>query len=129
MQTGYIFICDSEEITECVKNKKFACSDSQSVASEIEENDVAFLFNSKSGTLIGPFTVGQPSEDLEKGALHSYVQKDRFSENIMVDWESLHKLDNAPDKLSFLKDIKTCPLSALWTQQLLDELKKAPLYE
>lgn len=128
MQTGYIFLCENEAIAECVKSKKFSCSDNQLGSSKIEENDVVFLFNSKTGTLIGPFTVGQPGEDLEKGGLYSYAQKNRLSQNIMVTWENLHKLDNAADKLPFLKDIKTCPLSALWTQELLDEIVKAPLY-
>jgi hypothetical protein len=127
MQTGYIFLCNTNDITECTKRKRFSCSDKQVDTSKIAVNDIVFLFNDKTGTLIGPFTAGE-TENLERGALYSGVQKDQLSENITVEWESLHELKNAPDKIPFLSDIKSCPLSGLWTQQLLTALKQAPPY-
>jgi hypothetical protein len=129
MQKGYIFLCNTDAINECLKRKRFSCAYEQSATSRVEENDIVFLFNDKTGTLVGPFTAGTaPSKDLEKGAWYSSVEKNQFSENIMVTWESVHELKNAPDIALFLKDIRSCPLSALWTQELLTALKQAPLY-
>ncbi|MCW4003966.1 MAG: hypothetical protein NWE95_08665 [Candidatus Bathyarchaeota archaeon] len=127
MQIGYIFLCTTYDITECTKSKRFSCSDRQVDTSKIKGNDIVFLFNDKTGTLVGPFTAGE-SENFEEGALYSGVQKDQLSENITVEWENLHELKNAPDKIPFLKDIKSCPLPALWTQELLTALKQAPPY-
>jgi hypothetical protein len=56
------------------------------------------------------------------------VDEHSFSENIKVEWERLHELKNATDKIPFLKDKKECGLSALQTQELLSTLKSAPLY-
>jgi len=40
----------------------------------------------------------------------------------------LHELKNAQDVFPFLKDINTCKLSRLQTQDLLNALKEAPLF-
>jgi len=37
-------------------------------------------------------------------------------------------LQNAPEELPFLKDLKTCKLTSLETQNALDQLKKGELY-
>jgi len=129
MQKGYIFLCNTEAINECLKRKRFSCAYEQSETSRVDENDIVFLYNDKTMTLVGPFTAGtSATKDLEKGTWYSSVEKNQFSENIMVTWESVHELKNAPDKAPFLEDIKTCPLSALWTQELLTALKEAPFY-
>jgi len=129
MQTGYVFLCSSASMTECIRSKRFSCSGKQvNVAKELETNAVIFLLNDETGTLLGPFTAAQPPEDLEKGAWYSSVEKHRFSENIKVEWERLHDLKNAKDKLPFLKDTKNCALTNLQTQELLKTLKNAPLH-
>jgi hypothetical protein len=129
MQKGYVFLCNNPSMTECMRNKRFSCSGKQvKVAQELELNTVIFLFNDETGTLLGPFTVVEGPEDLEKGTWYSSVDEHSFSENIKVEWERLHELKNATDKIPFLKDTKECALSDLQTQELLSTLKDAPLY-
>ena len=116
-------------MTECMRNKRFSCSGKQvKVYKELEMNTIIFLFNNETDTLLGPFTVVQGPEDLEKGTWYSSVEENSFSENIKVEWERLHELKNATDKIPFLKDIKECTLTDLQTQELLSTLKDAPLY-
>jgi hypothetical protein len=129
MQIGYVFLCSNALMTECMRNKRFSCSGKQvKVYKELEMNTIIFLFNNETDTLLGPFTVVQGPEDLEKGTWYSSVEENSFSENIKVEWERLHELKNATDKLPFLKDIKECALTDLQTQELLSTLKDAPLY-
>jgi hypothetical protein len=112
-----------------MRNKSFSCSGKQvKVAQELEIDTIIFFLNDETKTLLGPFTVVQGSEDLEKGTWYSSVDEHSFSENIKVKWERLHELKKATDKIPFLKDKKECALSALQTQELLTELEKAPLY-
>ncbi len=98
------------------------------MSQELELNTVIFLLNHETKTLLGPFTVVQGPEDMEKGTWYSSVEENSFSENIKVEWERLHELKNATDKVPFLKEIKECALSDLQTQELLSTLKNAPLY-
>jgi hypothetical protein len=129
MQLSYVFLCNNASMTECMRNKRFSCSGKQvEVAHELEINAVIFLLNDETGTLLGPFTVVQGPEDLEKGTWYSSVNKESVSENIKIEWESLHELKKATDKIPFLKDTKECALSTLQTQELLTELRNAPLY-
>ena len=111
-----------------MRNKRFSCSGKQvKVAQELKVDTVIFFLNDETKTLLGPFTVVQGSEALEKGTWYSSVDEHSFSENIKVKWERLHELEKATDKIPFLKDKKECALSALQTQELLSELGKAPL--
>jgi hypothetical protein len=129
MQKGYVFLCNGASMTECMRNKRFSCSGTQvKVAQELEINTVIFLLNNETDTLLGPFTVVQGPEDLEKGTWYSSVDERSFSENIKIEWERLHELKNATDKIPFLKDTKDCTLSDLQTQELLSTLKDTPLY-
>jgi hypothetical protein len=129
MQIGYVFLCGNASITECMRNKRFSCSGKQvKVYKELEMNTIIFLLNNETKTLVGPFTVVQGPEDLEKGTWYSSVEKNSFSENIKVEWERLHELKNATDKIPFLKEIKGCALTELQTQELLSTLNGAPLY-
>ena len=114
---------------ECVRNKRFSCSGKQvKVYKELEMNTVIFLLNDETKTLLGPFTVVQGPEDLEKGTWYSSIDEHSFSENLKVEWERLHELKNATDKIPFLKDIKECALTDFQIQELLSTLKDAPLY-
>ena len=85
MQNGYVFLCDNSSMIECIKNKRFACSDKQIKPQELETNTIVFLLNSENDTLLGPFTVVPGSEDLEKGTWYSSVDENSFSENIKVE--------------------------------------------
>jgi len=129
MQTGYVFLCNRAVMSECARNRRFSCSGKQvEAAQELKANTIIFLLNDETGTLMGPFTVAQGPEDLVKGAWYSSVNKESFSGNIKVDWEELHELRNAYEKIPFLKNANECALSVLQTQELLTELEKAPLY-
>ena len=99
MQTGYVFLCSNASMTECIRNKRFSCSGKQvKVAQELEIDTVIFFLNDETETLLGPFTVVQGSEALEKGTWYSSVDEQSFSENIKVEWERLHELKKATDK-------------------------------
>lgn len=129
MQTGYVFLCNRAVMSECARNRRFSCSGKQvEAAQELKANTIIFLLNDETGTLMGPFTVAQGPEDLVKGAWYSSVNKESFSGKIKVDWEELHELKNAPEKIPFLRNTNECALSVLQTQELLTELKKAPSY-
>jgi hypothetical protein len=129
MQTGYIFLCNNASMIECIRNKRFSCSGKQvNVYKELDMNTIIFLLNNDTDTFLGPFTVVQGPEDLEKGTWYSSVEENSFSENIKIEWERLHELKNATDKIPFLKETKECALTHLQTQELLSTLKNAPLF-
>jgi Development and cell death domain len=129
MQTGYVFLCNRAVMSECARNRRLSCSGKQTkVAQELKPNTIIFLFNDATGTLLGPFTVAPGPEDLVKGAWYSSVNRESFSGNIRIDWEELHELKNAPEKIPLLRNTNECALSVLQTQELLTELKKAPSY-
>lgn len=116
-------------MTECMRKKSVSCSGKpMKISGELELNAVIFLLNGDSGTLLGPFTVAESPEDLEKGAWYSSIEEKRFSGNVKVEWENLHQLENALSKISFLNGMQNCELSPFQTQELLTELKSAPLY-
>jgi hypothetical protein len=128
MYVGYVFVCDSSSLKNCVRNKKYICSGEQvDVAQDIETNAVVFLYVSETNTLIGPFTVPDETRaNLQPGTWTSSIDKSSLSGNIKVEWEELHELKNAQEKFSFLKDLKTCALSQSQIQEMLDALKEAP---
>ena len=128
MYVGYIFVCNSTSLNDCVKSKKYACSGEQvNVAQEIETGAVVFLHVLESNKLIGPFTVvDEKRTNLQPGTWTSSIDQSSFSGNIKVEWEELHQMENAQEKFPFLKNAKTCTLSQFQTQELLDALKKAP---
>ena len=129
MQIGYIFLCNNTSMIDCMRNKRFSCSGKQvKVYRELEMNTVIFLLNDETNTLLGPFTVVQGSEDMEKGTWYSSVDEHSASENLKVEWERLHELKNATDKIPFLKETKDCALTDIQIQGLLSTLKDAPLY-
>jgi hypothetical protein len=128
MYVGYVFVCNSSSLTNCVKSKKYICSGEQvDVAQDIETDAVVFLYVSEADTLIGPFTVAEGPADLEPGTWASSIDRSSLSENIKVEWEELHELKNAQEKFSFLKEGNTCNLSQSQIQEMLDALKEAPL--
>jgi hypothetical protein len=72
MYQGYLFLCESKSVDNCVKNKKISCSEKQvNVVKEIQNGAVIFLLNVKSNILIGPFTASEElSTGLEPGTHH-----------------------------------------------------------
>jgi hypothetical protein len=128
MYVGYIFVCDSASLKNCVKSRRYACSGEQvSVAEDIETDAVVFLHDPEVNTLVGPFTVvDEKRTDLQPGTWTSSIDRSSLSGNIKVEWEELHELKNAQDKFAFLKNLNTCTLSQSQIQEMLDALKEAP---
>jgi hypothetical protein len=130
MYSGYVFPCNSPSFDECLKTRHFACSSEPEVTKEIGEGSVVFFLNEDSGKLVGPFTsAGAVKTRLESGAWAEAVDEKSLSTNVRVRWEQLHEMEDAQAKFPFLKTKGVCKLSNLETQNLLDELKKAPGYE
>lgn len=128
MYVGYLFVCNSSSLKNCVRNKKYVCSGEQvNVAKDIKTDAVVFLYVPETDALIGPFTVAdEPSAYLQPGTWTSSVDRRNISGNIKVEWEELHELKTARKKLSFLKEANTCSLTQSQIQEMLDTLKEAP---
>jgi hypothetical protein len=130
MYAGYVFFCNSASLKECLKQKRLSCQVEKSISQEIGADSVVFLFNEDSNTLVGPFTAeGSARADLEPGTWAEEVDAHDLSENIRVEWEELHEMKDAQLKFPFLKDQRTCKLSQFQTNDLLDALKKQPLFK
>jgi len=69
------------------------------------------------------------AERIETGAWNSTIDEHSASENVKLEWEDLHIIQDAPAKFRFLQTPEKCKLSSLRTQTLLDALKEAPAYK
>jgi hypothetical protein len=130
MYAGYVFICNSTSQEQCLNRKLYVCTDKEIAPEEkIKRGATIFLYNTDTKALLGPFTaLSEGGEELEEGSWAIDIDEHSFSENVRVDWEKLHLLQNATDVLPFLKEPMTCSLSETDTQRALDLLKAAPLY-
>jgi len=95
---------------------------------DLKAGSLIFLYNPDVKTLLGPFTTMREGDELDAGAWVEQVDEHIPSEDLKVTWEDLHIIHDAPEKLAFLKDLKTCKLTTLQTQRTLDLLKDGPLY-
>jgi hypothetical protein len=95
---------------------------------EIKVGSIILLYNTDDKTLLGPFSALAEGDELDAGAWAIDVDEHIPSEDIKVTWEDLHIIQNAPEKLPFLKNPKTCKLTSLETQNALDTLKQGELY-
>jgi len=130
MFQGYLFLCQSKSLNDCIKNKKITCSENQvNIAKEIQTGVLIFLLNPEIDTLIGPFTSSEEMKTgLQPGAWNTAIDNKSLSGNILVTWENLHQLKNATEKISFLSNINNCKLTHSQIQELLEELNKSPKY-
>ncbi len=88
------------------------------------------MYNSETQTLVGPFTAAsQGAERIETGTWDSDVDEHSASANVKLEWENPHIIQKAEERFPFLKNPKKCELSPLWTHELLDALKNAPIFE
>lgn len=108
----------------------YTCADRETMPTEkVKAGSVIFLYNDETGTLLGPFTaLSEAAETVDTGAWRVDIDDHSASQNVKLEWEELHTLANAADKLPFLKTPKTCALTTTQTQRALDLLKQAPLY-
>jgi|SRR5450756_297062 len=130
MYDGYIFFCNKTSQQQCLSNKRYTCADEKTKPTEqIKEGAVIFLYNVDDKTMLGPFTVlTEGGDELDAGTWAMDVDEHIPSEDIKVTWEDLHIIQNAPEKLPFLNDPKSCKLSSTQTQRALDLLKQGELY-
>ena len=130
MYDGYIFYCNKTSQQQCLSNKRYTCTDEKTKPAEekIKVGSIIFLFNIDDKSLLGPFTALAEGDQLDAGAWAMNVETHIPSEDLKVTWEDLHIIQNAPEKLPFLKNPKTCKLTSLETQNALDILKQGELY-
>ena len=95
---------------------------------QIKIGSIIFLYNIEDKSLVGPFTALAEGDELDGGAWAMDVDTHIPSEDLKVNWEELHIIQNAPEKLPFLKNAKTCKLTSIETQNALDTLKQGELY-
>ena len=130
MYSGYVLYCDNAEQEQCLKKKQYTCADKKIAATEkIKIGSIIFLYNNENMTLLGPFTaLSEGAETVDSGAWAMDIDEHSASENVKLEWEEIHRLEDAPAKLPFLETPKICELSTTQTQRALDLLKQAPLY-
>ena len=130
MYDGYIFLCSKESQQQCLSNKHYTCADGKTKPTEeqIKIGSIVFLYNIDDKSLLGPFTALPEGDELDAGAWAMDVDTHIPSEDLKVTWEDLHIIQNAPEKLQFLNDPKTCKLTSMQTQRTLDMLKQGELY-
>ncbi len=130
MYDGYVLFCNNASQQQCLSKKRYTCAAKESPhLEEIKAGTVVFLYNTDNKTLLGPFTTLSEGDELDAGTWVMDVDENNMPyEDVKVTWEDLHILQNAPEKLPFLNDAKTCKLSTTQTQRALDLLKEGPLY-
>jgi len=108
----------------------YTCADKETVpTAKVKVGSVIFLYNPEAMTLLGPFTaLSEGAETVDAGAWKMDIDDHSASQNVKLEWEELHTLVNAAEKLPFLKEPKACALTTTQTQRALDLLKQAPLY-
>ncbi len=130
MYTGYILFCNNASQEQCLRKRLYTCADKETMpTTKVKIGTVIFLYNLEAKSLLGPFTaLSEGGRALETGAWKMDIDEHSASENVKVEWEELHLLENAPEKLPFLNDPKACVLSETQTQRILDLLKLSPFY-
>ena len=130
MYDGYVLFCNDASQQKCLSKKRYSCAAKENPhLAEIKSGTVVFLYNTDNKTLLGPFTTLDEGDELDAGTWVMDVDENNMPyEDVKVTWEDLHLLQNAPEKLPFLKDPQTCKLSTTQTQRALDLLKEGPLY-
>jgi hypothetical protein len=128
MYRGYVFICNTQSLRDCLKSKTFACSKGTAEdVHEMETGSTVFFFNSISDELTGPFTATKATGiGLEPGAWSERTNDRSLSLNFNVEWEQLHVLKNAQEKFPFLRNMTACGISNFKTQELLNALEDSP---
>ena len=130
MYSGYVLLCTNASQEQCLRRKLYTCSDKKDMPKEeIKAGSVIFLYNIDDKSLLGPFTaLSEGAGTVDTGAWAMDIDEHSASENVKVEWETLNRLENAPEKLPFLNDSKTCALSTTQTQRILDLLRKSPFH-
>jgi hypothetical protein len=130
MYSGYVLFCNQTEQEQCLRRKQYTCAGKRPAPiAKIKVGSIIFLYNVDDRSLLGPFTaLSEGGGTVDTGAWAMNINEHSASENVKLEWEDLHRIENAPAKLPFLETPKTCELSTTQTQRALDSLKQAPLY-
>ncbi len=130
MYEGFVLFCDKTQQERCLTNKQYSCSGKERTQSDkIKEGSIIFLYNTNDKSLLGPFTaLNEGAKKVDRGAWKMDVDEHSASENVKLEWEQLHRLENAAVQLDFLESPKTCELTTTQTQRVLDLLKQSPFY-
>ena len=130
MYSGYVLLCTNASQEQCLRRKLYTCTDKKNMPKEeIKIGSVIFLYNIDDKSLLGPFTaLSEGAGAVDTGAWAMDIDEHSASQNVKVEWETLNRLENAPEKLPFLNDPKTCALSTTQTQRILDLLRKSPFH-
>ena len=130
MYSGFVLFCSKVSQEQCLRQKQYTCADKETVpVAKIKVGSIIFLYNVDDKSLPGPFTaLNEGGGEVDSGAWSMKIDEHSASENVKLEWEDLHRLENAPSELPFLVTPKSCELSTAQTQRALDELKQAPLY-
>jgi hypothetical protein len=130
MYSGFVLFCNKVTQEQCLRQKQYMCTDKKTIpVAKIKVGAVIFLYNVDDKSLLGPFTsLSEGGGEVDTGAWAMEVDEHSASENVKLEWEDLHRLENAPAVLAFLEAPKSCELTTTQTQRALDELRKAPLY-
>ncbi len=130
MYSGFVLFCNKVTQEECLRQKQYTCADKETVPTvKIKVGSIIFLYNVDDKSLLGPFTaLSEGGEKVDSGTWLMDIDEHSASENVKLEWEDLHRLENGPSALPFLDDLKTCELSTTQTQRALDVLRQAPLY-
>ncbi len=131
MYSGYVLFCSKTALGQCLSKRLYTCSDSfKNEVVTIKRGSVLFIFNPETRILVGPFTAAsEGASRIETGTWTSKIDEHSASENVKLEWEDLHIINNAGEKFPFLNKPQKCKLSTLNVQTLLDELKEAPAYQ
>ncbi len=130
MYSGFVLFCNNTTQEQCLRQKQYTCTEKESVpTAKIKVGSVIFLYNLDDKSLLGPFTaLTEGGGKVDTGTWSMQVDEHSASENVKLEWEDLHRLENAPAVLPFLEAPKSCELSTTQTQRALDVLRQAPLY-
>jgi len=129
MYDGYVFFCEKSSLQQCLSQKRYSCVGEKAKPEDLKEGSVVFLYNVEDKSLLGPFTTLSEGDELDAGTWIEQVEEQHMPyEDVKVTWEDLHTIQNAPEKLPFLNDPKTCKLSTTQTQRVLDLLEEGQPY-
>jgi hypothetical protein len=130
MYAGFVLFCNNLSQAQCLRDKKYSCVGKKNTStSKIKVGAILFLYNVEDKTLLGPFTsLSEGGATVDSGAWAMKIDEHSASENVKLEWEDLHRLNNAPAQLNFLESPTKCALTTTQTERALDLLKQAPRY-
>jgi hypothetical protein len=129
MKAGYLFLCGSKTQDECFRRQLLGNVERHwGAVQEIKAGDILFLYNTKSRSLMGPFTAASEGGWEIDPEAWAYMKPLRFPAQVRVKWQKLHILKNASNEFTFLVDREVCRLTPKQTSDLLAALEQAPIF-